>query len=235
MNDDKRILLYFRDANLASLLTEYMHTRGMPVVSLDYSENIIAALQNDNYDVLIMESDSSASSRLCDLYAVRLVANMLPVILVASSDTSSAAAVDAYKYGADLVLRRPFSLDELWHRLQVCFRYSDTTATPDISAATQYTIGELEFDPMKRTLVNAEGQIVTRVTPKESSMLRLLCSHKGRIVSRALLMRTVWPHKKLTNTLVLDVYMTRLRRLLSVQKGVSIVNIRSMGYRLLTK
>ncbi|HBZ33571.1 MAG TPA: hypothetical protein DEO38_00570 [Bacteroidales bacterium] len=227
---EKHILLYFRDANLSSLLAEYLHSHGVASTMLDINSNIVTALLSDNYHVLLMELDPSIPSHLSDLRAIRLVSDRLPLLMIASADTSAQMAIDAYQCGADIVLRRPFSLEELWYRLQGCFRLYAVFERQ--IRPMSYDIGSWHFDVENRALYNAQGQKVTQLTPIETKILDLLYSYVGTYVSRTLILRSVWHHDFSSHSGSLDVYITRLRNLLARQQGVSIVAIRSLGYRL---
>lgn len=224
-----RILLYFNDVNLASLLTEFLASHSIGTFMLDYSGNVVSTVQRDNYAAIIMEYNSLYAEKLLDIVSIRMLDSSLPVVVVAPGDTGSDIAVEAYNNGADLFMRRSFSLEELLLRLQILVSCS----VGDEALVADIRIGSLMFNPAGRTIRRADnsGQMRT-LTPIEAQILEMLASSGGDIVSRAMLLRSVWHNDNLSNTGALDVYITRLRHLLSVDQSITIYNMRSRGYRL---
>ncbi|MBQ9440763.1 MAG: response regulator transcription factor [Paludibacteraceae bacterium] len=228
MLGSKVILLYFQDANLASLLSEFLAYHGYHSYTLDYAGNVVSKLQTDNYAALVMEYQELYNSKLRDISSIRLQQTDLPVIVVAPQNTPPEVAIEAYNNGADQFLRRSFSLDELLLRLKALIKF---TQSQDNDRSDVIALGSLSYDYANHWISSATGRSYN-LTPTENRILHLLATSGGNIVSRTLMLRTVWHNDNLSNTGALDVYITRLRHALSMDSNISIYNMRARGYRL---
>jgi DNA-binding response OmpR family regulator len=85
------------------------------------------------------------------------------------------------------------------------------------------------FDPATRELVLDGAR--TPLTPLELGVLRVLCAHEGRVVSRAELRRQVWGHEWNGGANVVDVVVSALRRKLGDRAG-SLETVRGVGWRM---
>ena len=65
-------------------------------------------------------------------------------------------------------------------------------------------------------------------------MLSLLCSHANEILERNYALKTIWVDDNYFNARSMDVYITKLRKLLKDDPGIEIINIHGKGYKLIT-
>ena len=87
-------------------------------------------------------------------------------------------------------------------------------------------------DTQKQTL--AIGDKVTKLTTKECELLSLLCAHANEILERNYALKTIWVDDNYFNARSMDVYITKLRKLLKDDPGIEIINIHGKGYKLIT-
>ena len=89
---------------------------------------------------------------------------------------------------------------------------------------------------MKEHLVyaadNADAEIIP-LSHRESEILRLLCSSKGEVVDNRDILLELWGDDSYFNTRSLHVFITKLRRKLSRDSQVRIINVRGIGYKLI--
>ena len=95
-----------------------------------------------------------------------------------------------------------------------------------------YKLGEFLFDTQKQTLTI--GEKVTKLTTKECELLSLLCAHANEILERNYALKTIWVDDNYFNARSMDVYITKLRKLLKDDPGIEIINIHGKGYKLIT-
>ena len=95
-----------------------------------------------------------------------------------------------------------------------------------------YKLGNFLFDTQKQTL--AIGDKVTKLTTKECELLSLLCAHANEILERNYALKTIWVDDNYFNARSMDVYITKLRKLLKDDTGIEIINIHGKGYKLIT-
>ena len=100
-----------------------------------------------------------------------------------------------------------------------------------LKEATSYKLGKFVFDTQKQTLTIGEN--VTKLTTKESELLSLLCTHMNEILERNFALKTIWIDDNYFNARSMDVYITKLRKLLKEEPQIEIINIHGKGYKLI--
>jgi DNA-binding response OmpR family regulator len=139
--------------------------------------------------------------------------------------------VQGLNAGADDYMTKPFSMAELQARLAAMLRRA---RLPAFGGSL-----ELAIDSVRRLRVDAVlpqawlGEDALELTQREWSLLSLLVTHAGQVVSREDVM-AIWqsePGDGVVVTNALEVYIHRLRRKLT-DSGISIRNVRGLGYML---
>ena len=147
----------------------------------------------------------------------------LPVIALTArgSIEDRVAGLDA---GAVDYLVKPFSLSELAARIRAQLRVASQTRVTTLAA------GGIELDLLTRE-VRRDGELV-RLSTTEFELLAYLIRHRGRVLAREQILRSVWGYDYDPGTNVVDVYIGYLRRKLGTNgTKAPIVTVRSVGYR----
>ena len=134
--------------------------------------------------------------------------------------------VRGLREGADDYLVKPFSFSELLARVQALLRRGGGKAQP---TATLLQLGDLELDLARRKAHRA-GQRLD-LTAKEFSLLALLLSRHGEVLSRTVLAEQVWDVNFDSDTNVIEVAVRRLRSKLDDPFPEKLLHtVRGMGY-----
>ena len=148
----------------------------------------------------------------------------VPIIMLTAKDRVS-DKVAGLESGADDYIVKPFETLELLARVKTCLRRS-------APSERKISVGDLIVD-QKARLVSVRGQEI-ELTPKEYDLLSLFLSHRGDVIARDFIRKTIWKSTKLYSwSRVIDVHVQHLRQ--KIEKDPSnpeyIITVAGMGYR----
>lgn len=163
---------------------------------------------------------------------IRNISETVPILfLTARSETSD--VVKGFEVGGNDYLKKPFSLEELFLRVNELLKRSLQTnplLSQDLSKEKS-NIGIYQFDPVGQTL-KCDAETVT-LSHKETMLLQALIMHKNDLMPRREALMKIWGDDSFFNARTMDVYITKLRKYLHHDESVSIVNIRGLGFKLI--
>ena len=152
----------------------------------------------------------------------------LPVLMLTARG-SEQDILEGFQAGADDYVTKPFSVAELMARVEALLRRSG--GTPRETSATPFAFGEWRVEPEE--LRACRGDASVELTRREASLLALLASEPGRILSRRLLLHEVWgfENPERIETRTVDMHVAKLRKKLGLGGETLIETIRGEGYR----
>jgi DNA-binding response OmpR family regulator len=137
--------------------------------------------------------------------------------------------LQGFKVGADDYLTKPFSMEVLVARMEAVLRRSQSDKELP-SLADEIALGNYMYFPQKMRLMLAGQE--QKFTPKENDLMKLLCENLGRPVSRSYALKLIWGDDTYFNARSMDVYMTKLRKMLKEDPRVQLMNLHGEGFRL---
>lgn len=232
MNLDERIRIFFceDDENLGLLLREYLEAKGykatlFPDGEVGYNE---IAQNPTEYDICVLDVMMPKKDGFTLAQDIRNINPDLPIIFLTAKNMKE-DVLEGFKLGADDYLAKPFSMEELVMRIEAVLR---RVKGKKIKETPFYKIGEFLFDTQKQIL--SIGNKSTKLTTKETELLTLLCSHANDVLERNYALNIIWNEDTYFNARSMDVYITKLRKLLKDDPNVEIINIHGKGYKLIT-
>jgi DNA-binding response OmpR family regulator len=148
----------------------------------------------------------------------------IPIIMLTARG-EEADRIAGLELGADDYITKPFSPGELTARITALLRRTQRASAP----ATTLRYGPLVID-VDRHVVRVDGNEI-RLTAKEFLLMQYLIEHRGRVLSRDLLLTDVWGYQYTGGTRTVDVHIRRLREKIPALAD-SIVTVKQFGYRL---
>lgn len=226
MDEKQKILLCEDDENLGMLLREYLVAKGYDADLCADGEEGYRTFMKGTYDVCVLDVMMPVKDGFSLAADIRAVNADVPIIFL-TAKTLKEDILEGFRLGADDYISKPFSMEELVFRVEAIMR---RVKGKKEKAVTQYKIGRFDFDTQKQTLTI--GDHTTKLTTKENDLLSLLCSHRGDILQRDFALKTIWIDDNYFNARSMDVYITKLRKLIKEDPEVEIINIHGKGYKL---
>ena len=159
---------------------------------------------------------------------IRTLNKQIPVLFL-TARTATKDIIEAYDSGGNDYLKKPFSLDELFLRVQELLKRN---AVSQPLSEKQHLIGQYQFVPHKQTLLLA-GHDVIRLSHRETQLLQLLYEHRNEVLARKQTLLSVWGDDNPYHARTMDVFITKLRKHLKEDSSISILNLRGIGYKLI--
>lgn len=200
-----QILVVEDEPKVGHALREGLESEGYEVSLAQTGEDGFFYASTRAFDVIILDVMLPGRDGIEVLQALRKQGMKTPILLLTAKDAieDRVLGLDA---GADDYLVKPFAFAELSARIRALLRRNRT------ETESVLTIGRLEVDPVRRTVIR-EGQNID-LTAREFELLEYLVRNHGRVVSREMLARDVWKETARATPLdnVIDVHVARLRR-----------------------
>lgn len=227
MEEKMSILLCEDDENLGMLLREYLQAKGYSADLCSDGEAGHKAFLKNKYDMCLFDVMMPKKDGFTLAQEIRAVNAEIPIIFL-TAKTMKEDIFEGFKIGADDYLTKPFSMEELTLRIEAILR---RVRGKKNKGSNIYKIGKFTFDTQKQILSTDEQQ--TKLTTKESELLGLLCAHTNDVLQRDFALKTIWIDDNYFNARSMDVYITKLRKLLKEDSSLEIINIHGKGYKLI--
>ncbi len=213
-----RVLLVEDDPELGDGLTVGLRQAGFAVDWLGDGNAADQALQNENFDLLVLDLGLPRLSGMEVLKRARSRGQTMPILILTARDATG-DKVSGLDAGADDYLVKPIDLDELAARIRALTRRSAGRAAPLLRH------GELSIDPAARRVMLAGQEI--ELSGREFSLLQILLENAGRVLTRSQLEQSIYGWCDEPDSNALEVHIHHLRKKLGSEL---IRTLRGVGY-----
>jgi len=232
MMSEKINILYAEDEEaLGMIVCDSLESRGFDVDFHINGKSALDAYYKGSYDILVLDIMMPKLDGFTLAREVRKTDKNVPIIfLTAKSLTSD--VVEGFELGGNDYLKKPFSMEELIVRVKALLGRSAVTDESEMKE-THHEIGLYKFDTTSQMLAyNGDER---QLTHRESELLRLLCENKNQVLDRKATLLDLWDDDNFFNARSMDVFITKLRKYLKEDPNVQIINIRTVGYKMIIK
>jgi DNA-binding response OmpR family regulator len=222
------VLVVEDDPDIAQLVVHYLAKAGFSTETVANGRDAIAAIAARPPDLLVLDLmlPQVDGLEICRIARANDATAGIPIIMLTARAEESDRIV-GLELGADDYLAKPFSPNELVARVRALLRRAKRS-TPAQGRTTTY--GPIVVDSGQHT-VSVAGKTAT-LTAKEFLLLEYLLQHRGRVLSRDLLLTDVWGYRYTGGTRTVDVHVRRLREKLPLLAS-ALVTVKQFGYKLL--
>ncbi|KZN50037.1 response regulator transcription factor [Pseudoalteromonas luteoviolacea] len=221
------ILLIEDDTSIAQYISKGFKEAGHHVEWVDNGRTGFTLAIEHPYDVCIVDRMLPELDGIAIIKGLRAINNSVPIIILSAlSDVDE--RVTGLTSGADDYLVKPFAFSELEARVNILASRHKTSQTNDTST--------IQFQDITLNLISREvsaNDSIIELKNKEFGLLEVIIRQPNRAFSRTMLMEKVWGYNFDTNTNIIDVHISNLRKKIeSVSTKCVIKTLRGVGYTL---
>lgn len=220
-----KILYAEDDETLAFLTKDNLEQNGYEVVHCMDGDLCMEAFRKQNFDICILDIMLPKKDGFEIASDIRKINNDVPIIFL-SAKTLKEDRIKGLKLGADDYLVKPFSIEELALKIEIFLKRSQKNAIAD---KVSYSVGRYKFDTNNYVLTFEEQKI--NLTQRESELLKLFLDNKNKVLKREQILTSLWGDDDYFMGRSLDVFISRLRKILSTESHISIENLHGIGFK----
>lgn len=217
------------DETLAFLTRDNLMQNSYDVYHCVNGKNCLEVFQQHAFDICILDIMLPGIDGFELATEIRKFNSEVPIIFL-SAKSLKEDRIKGLKLGADDYLVKPFSIEELVLKIEVFLKRTGKSA---VNKRSIFTIGNCYFDPESYVFNNGVKQ--TTLTKREAELLELFLNNKNKVLKREDILRQIWGDDDYFLGRSLDVFISRLRKLLAVEKQIAIENLHGIGFKFTEK
>ncbi|MFZ4544507.1 MAG: response regulator transcription factor [Saprospiraceae bacterium] len=222
----KKLLVVEDEQMLAHIVKDSLQSKGFEVVAAGDGQEAWLLLAQHQFDCIVLDVMLPEMDGFTLIQKIRANDKITPVIfLTARSQTQD--VVKGFELGGNDYLRKPFSIEELIARINALI--SRNVVPVDNETCK---IGKFIFQYQKQLLLY-DDQVQT-MSHREAEILYRLYGSKNQVLERKQVLLDLWGDDTFFNARSMDVFISKLRKYLSQDPQIQIVNVRGIGYKLIS-
>ena len=221
------ILLVEDDPNMGFLVKDYLEMIDYQVTLHTDGEAALAAFCKEPFHLCILDVMLPQKDGFTLAMDIRKLNAEVPILFLTAKDRKE-DRIRGFRVGGDDYLTKPFSIEELALRIEAILKRMHILPA---KAEEQFLLpfGQSTLDVANQKLLLPA--VSKDLTYRETKLLQLFCRHQNKILERDLILKAVWEDEGVLVGRSVDVFVSRLRKLLKEDERVRIVNVHSVGYR----
>jgi DNA-binding response OmpR family regulator len=225
---NKKVLYIEDDETLAFLTTDNLEEH-FDVVHCNNGKAGLDAFNSQTFDIVVLDIMMPELDGFEVATAIRNKNEEIPIIFL-SAKTLKEDKIKGLKLGADDYLVKPYSIEELILKIQI-FLNRSTKTTDKIKK--NYQFGSYVFEPENYLLKNETNKIT--LTEREAQLLKLFLDNPNLVLKREKILMELWGSDDYFLGRSLDVFISRLRKIIKEEQNVVIENIPRVGFKLVVE
>ena len=219
-------MIYFTedDDSIRELVVYTLNSVGLEARGFARPSEFWTALKGKTPDLILLDIMLPEEGGLEILRKLKSSSLKNTPVMMLTAKSSEYDKVVGLNGGADDYLAKPFGMMELVARVKALLRRTEN-APQDL----EYTVGNLYVCPAKH-IVRVSGKDVA-LTLKEFELLCLLLDHRDIVLTRDMILNTIWGYAFDGESRTVDVHIRTLRQKLS-SAGNLIETVRGIGYKI---
>ena len=223
----KKILIVEDEQDILDLITLYLEKEGFRTVSAKTGTEGLRQVKQEKPDLVVLDLmlPEIDGLEICKRLRAAPDTALLPIIMLTAKAEESDTVI-GLALGADDYVTKPFSPKALVARIKALLRRLERKPDENLP---QYSYGNLVMD-LARHEVRVQKKEIP-LTAKEFGLLEQLLRNPGRVLTREILLSTIWGYDYYGTTRTVDVHVRRLKQKLP-SLSEAIMSVKSLGYKL---
>ncbi|WP_075349950.1 response regulator transcription factor [Algoriphagus marinus] len=223
-----KLLVVEDDPNLGDILKEYLEMKGYEPTLCRDGEEGWNKFKKDKFDLCLLDIMMPKKDGFTLAKEIKKVQENLPILFLSAKNQKD-DIIEGLKIGADDYITKPFSMEELLLRVNAILKR--TKKSDDISPLKVYSFGDFVLHYDEQMLEGPKGK--HKLTSKENELIRILAAEINKLVNRSHALKQIWGDDSYFNARSMDVYLSKIRKLLKDDPKVQIITIHGEGFKLI--
>ena len=228
-DSNKKILIVEDDPNFGSILKEYLIINDYDITLAKNGIEGFEKFKKDDFDLCILDVMMPYKDGFTLAKEIREKNDSVPIFFLTAKNLKE-DVLKGFKIGADDYLTKPFDSDVLLAKIKAVLSRQNTPTLPN-SDEFEFEFSGFKFNSKLRFLTYKTDKPI-KLSPKENQLLRLLVLHINDLLPRDIALNKIWRDDNYFTSRSMDVYIAKLRKYLSADEKVQILNIHGEGFRL---
>lgn len=219
------ILVVEDDPNLGFVIQDNLGLQGYDVSLGRDGEEGLKLFSEKKFHLCILDVMMPKQDGFSVARAIREQNRDIPILFL-TAKAMTEDKLEGFRTGADDYVTKPFSLEELFCRIEVFLKRGQSAQEP----GKIIKLGNFNFDYSNFRLTNHQRE--RTLTSREAEVLRLLFLNRDRVLKREEILKAVWGDDDYFLGRSMDVFISKLRKYLKDDPAVQIVNYHGVGFKL---
>lgn len=228
MNNKIKVLLVEDEQTLAMIIKDTLDDEGFEVTLSIDGEKGLKSFLSDKPDIIVADVMMPHLDGFEMVSKIRQTDKITPILFL-TARSAIKDVVEGFEIGANDYLKKPFNMQELIVRIKALV--NRIQIREDKANVTDFEIGNYSFNTVSQILCFAGEK--EELSHRESEILKRLCINLNNVVDTQNILIELWGDDSFFNTKSLHVFITKLRKKLSKDNKIKIINVRGIGYKLI--
>jgi two-component system, OmpR family, response regulator VicR len=221
-----KILYVEDDPNLGFVTKDNLELEGYEIVHFQDGKEAWKSFSKERYDLCLLDVMLPELDGFSLAEKIRKQNLQVPIIFL-TAKTMQEDRIAGLKIGGDDYVTKPFSIEELSLRIKIFLKRKEVNKL--VGGVDNWQIGCYSFDYQQLKLESATK--TEQLTHREAEVLKFLCERKNQVIKRDEILTAIWGRDDYFLGRSLDVFVTRLRKMLAEDPSIKIENVHGIGFR----
>lgn len=223
----EKILLVEDDQTLNFIIKDNLEQNGYVVTSAEDGESAIKLFKSGKFSLCLLDVMLPKKDGFTLAKEIREIDDHVPIIFLTARSMTEDRII-GLTIGGDDYITKPFSMEELLLKIKIFLKRS-LNASETTNDQNYYKVGIFNF--YFDSLILDSNEDRKTLTYKEAELLRYFCDNPNKVLSRSDILIQVWGSDDYYLGRSLDVFISRLRKYLSSDENIKILNLHGIGFR----